>query len=356
MSRGHRVLALRKIFGWTQHELAVLLAAADYTISQAMISRIENGESDADNDLVDALCDIAGLSHAWFETDIEPMVGTFRFRRLKSKVKKSESERIEYVFTEMYRLFTEMATAAKLAPPDLQLATSTELSADDIEEWAERTRSLMGLPAGEPLTHVTRACERARIVVAPVADPGGRPLNLQGHFGISAWRAMWDTPLIGVFPSPTGDHRRHTIGHELGHLVLHTDREDIDERAAEKEADRFAGAFLFPRRPALEAFSMGRITLDRLAVLKAGWGISIAALIMRAYALGVIDRDRQRSLFIQMANRGWRRAEPVEVGMEQPMLGQRLLQSVHRGQPSVAAQHSGLTEDLVTTITTSDDG
>lgn len=89
----------------------------------------------------------------------------------------------------------------------------------------------------------------------------------------------------------------------------------------EAEANQFAAAFLFPTSAAREAFSlMSSVTLSRLKALKAGWGMSIQALIYRARTLGYIDSRRHSSLMKQLTARGWRTNEPVIVRVEQPLL------------------------------------
>lgn len=324
-----RVRDLRQLNGWTQKEMASALTEAGFSIAQNTLSRIELGKSPVDPDMLNVLADLTGTPRSWFDADSDHLVGSLRFRRLKSRVRETDARRIERVFTELYRVYTDLATRARLAPPELPLAREEgSLSGAQIEEYANLARLALGVDDG-PVNHVTRICERGRIIVAPITSITGKPLDLVGHFGVSAWRAMWDTPMIGYFLSPSGDHHRLTIAHELGHLVLHTDRPFVTDAQAEKEANRFAAAFLIPHDRALEAFGAGRLTLDRYAHLKAGWGISIQALVVRSHQLGVIDTDRQRSLFIQIGNRGWRRNEPVPVGMEIPLLAGKLLEAAY---------------------------
>ncbi|MGI5502271.1 ImmA/IrrE family metallo-endopeptidase [Lentzea sp. CA-135723] len=123
--------------------------------------------------------------------------------------------------------------------------------------------------------------------------------------------------LIGCFPGSQGDRARFTLAHEAGHIVLHTFR----PRAAdpEGEANRFAGALLVPRQRVQESITE-KTSLTDYARLKATWGVSIQALIMRAFALDLIGETRKRSLFVQLSTKGWRKNEPVAVGHEAPLL------------------------------------
>jgi Zn-dependent peptidase ImmA (M78 family) len=136
--------------------------------------------------------------------------------------------------------------------------------------------------------------------------------------------------LIGFFPGSQGDRERFTLAHELGHLVLHTFR----PRAAdpEGEANRFAGALLVPRLRAKENIS-DRKSLTEYARMKATWGVSMQALIMRGAALGLIGETRKRSLFVQLSAKGWRKTEPVTIGHEAPLLLWTLLSRRYGQRP-----------------------
>jgi Zn-dependent peptidase ImmA (M78 family) len=135
---------------------------------------------------------------------------------------------------------------------------------------------------------------------------------------------MTSRPVIGFSTADPGDRQRHTLGHEIGHLVLHRGMHDVSD--VENEASRFAGALLMPEDDAKDAFKHG-LTLRSLAKLKAEWGISMAGLVMRASQVEAIDRPRLESLFKQISARGWRKDEPITVHREQPALLMRLLEA-----------------------------
>lgn len=128
-------------------------------------------------------------------------------------------------------------------------------------------------------------------------------------------------PVVDYFPGTSADRDRFTLGHELGHVLLHSRRRSSDP---EKEANRFAGALLVSERAA-RTLMHAMITRNQLARIKASYGVSIQALIMGAAGLGIIDKKRQRSLFIQLNTRGWRQTEPVEVEPESRLLLRTLI-------------------------------
>jgi Zn-dependent peptidase ImmA (M78 family) len=109
-------------------------------------------------------------------------------------------------------------------------------------------------------------------------------------------------------------------------LILHQLR-DLEPEQTEGEAFQFAGALLLPRDAALEVIQQP-VILHELAMVKAKFGISIAALILRCRQLGLIDKDRETSLWKQLSARGWRKNEPVDVPREQPQLVRQSVESV----------------------------
>lgn len=117
-------------------------------------------------------------------------------------------------------------------------------------------------------------------------------------------------PIIVVGSNWPGDRQRFTLAHELGHLML-ADRlaDDIDEEIA---CNRFAGAFLIPRKSVKQELGAHRSYIEpkELALLKEEFGLSMAGILYRARDLGIVTpawRDEQAKLF---RIKGWHLTEP----------------------------------------------
>lgn len=121
---------------------------------------------------------------------------------------------------------------------------------------------------------------------------------------------MWLIRIIVVGSNWPGDRQRFTLAHELGHLMLAGRlASDLDDELA---CNRFAGAFLIPRHAVLQEIGRRRSTVEpkELALLKEGFGISMAGILYRARDLGIVTpawRDGQARLF---RTRGWNITEP----------------------------------------------
>lgn len=318
--RRERILAARDLIGQTLQNIA-----ASAGISQSYLSEIASGARPFTSEQAERIAAATGLPVEFFNVaapDIEST--TLQFRKLKSTKAKTTKKAVQY-FREASRIAQETAAQSGLKTkslPYLSEPDSGVLDSDAIERVALKTRVLMGLDDVSPIPNVMRGIERLGVVVVPVLlDPTDDVAVVgQGHFGISH-ADDHGVPLVGYFPGSSPDRDRFTLSHELGHVLLHSRRTSED---AEGEAHRFAGALLMPETAARQELH-SQITLNQLARVKAKYGVSIQALIMRAASLGIIDAKRQRSLFVQLSARGWRQNEPVEIVAEYPVLMGRML-------------------------------
>lgn len=336
---GERIRTSRQLFGLSQTELAEATG-----FSQAMISAVEAGTRPCSDELVGAVVTATGIPARFFDVaamDLPP--GTLRYRKLAS-ARVSDTKRVQALLGEAYRVTVDMFSEARLMPPRLfQLDQGPTLTADEIEAAAAQVRGALGIGADGPIAHVTRRCEKAGVAVVPLNLPNADAEESEtvGHFGASCWPSAGEAAVIGVFPGGAGDRQRFTVAHELGHLVLHGRRRIVDD--PEGEANRFAGALLMPAHRMEEALGVGAVNLRDLAQMKARWGISIQALIMRGAHLGLIDESRKVSLYKQLSARGWRKSEPVPVGREEPALMWELLRKRFGDNPyQRAADELGL--------------
>lgn len=337
---GERLRTLQNLMGLSQEELAALAG-----VSQGLISQIFRGTRSATPDLLTTVARATGTPMAFFDVDPDELpVDTLHFRK-NSATSAKEVKRVTTAAREAYRVAAQLLEETKARRAVLPRAEG-DIDDDGIEQLAALTRDALGIARDCVMQHVTRTCERAGIPVVPLvlvdAQGHGEEVIL-GHAGVSCWRGTDEPMLISYISASVGDRQRFTVAHELGHLVLHPARRTIPRHQAEAEAHRFAGALLLPRDRAFEAFA-GGFTLRDLAQLKAKWGVSMQALIMRAHDLGVIDGGRRESLFKQLSARGWRTNEPVTVHPERPALMRAMLARKFGEPPAVihASERLGL--------------
>ena len=200
-----------------------------------------------------------------------------------------------------------LALESVTALPDLDLPrhrVTVDTTEAEIEEIAAQVRHQWGLPPG-PVADVIRCVERNGIVTTRVHTD----LDKVDAFCVP----YSDRPII-VLGANKGlrDRSRFDTAHELGHLVMHSP-EDEGSKTAEKQAHRFAAAFLMPAEDIRHELP-DKAQWPRLVELKAKWQVSIAALLTRARTLGVMAPNTYVQAYKFMSMRGWRKVEPGRLG------------------------------------------
>jgi Zn-dependent peptidase ImmA (M78 family)/DNA-binding transcriptional regulator YiaG len=201
------------------------------------------------------------------------------------------------------------------APEDRIPDIDPDNHAGDIEKIAAMTRARMGIPPGpvENLVDVIEAC--GGIVI-------DRDLEIDNVDALCRW-VPGLPKLFFLNGAQPGDRMRLTLAHELGHTVMHFNRDAVLD-VAERQAQRFAVSFLLPANEVRCDFGV-KLDIAKLSALKRKWRVSMQALAYRAHQIGCINEVRYRSIFQQMSREGWRKSEPVEVRRESPRAFKRLL-------------------------------
>ena len=185
------------------------------------------------------------------------------------------------------------------------------------EKIARTVRALWQVPMG-PIFSMTKAIEQAGGIVFQF-DFGTRQIDGFSH------RSPSLPPLFFINEGLAPDRWRWTLAHELGHIVMHHDP-SMPAKLMEEQANTFAGEFLAPAGE-LKAQLWG-LDFQKLAGLKQYWKISIQALIMRAFHLGVISERQRRNMFMKLSKAGYRMREPLELdpALEPPTTPYLLIQ------------------------------
>lgn len=308
-----RVRHARIYHGWSQADLAERVGT-----TQPKISQLEKGSYQS-SELVDAVAVVTQFSRWWFDLGPLPDLpkGSLKFRK-RASASDRDDERIRAHVRNAIELVTKLENAPGVPPVRLTPHTGP-VTVEDIEEVAGEAREWLGVGPYDPIPNLVRAVERCGVIVI------GSAVEIHKHDGASFWPDYpVGRPIVCVSRGTVGDRQRFSVGHEVGHLVLHQfgTREPA---LAEQEAHRFAGALLLPRKAALDEITCP-VTLRSLAHIKARWGMAIRALVRRCLDLRIIDETKRVSLEKQISARGWTRAEPVEVNYENPRLLRLLLE------------------------------
>lgn len=303
---GERLQLAREFRGLTQKELGDQVAA-----SCSLISLCETGKKrDPAPDLIEACGSVLGFEPAFFYGTLEDVFRedecSFRHRRttperLKSQIR-AHATLIGLVIGRLRSLFKF---------PQLSLPQITASNSEEIEAAAEQCRQHWHLGLDAPILQIGRVLEHAGVVIVR---------HLVKSTKVDAFSRYGRTTVIFLNQAvPSTSRWNFDIAHECGHLVMHP---GIPTGTIETEsaADRFASAFLMPRKAFAREFRMAPFSWKHVFDLKRRWNTSAAAIVRRAYDLRLIGAVEYRQSFKYMSAKGWTKGEPHEPSFQEPEL------------------------------------
>ncbi|MFD1851647.1 helix-turn-helix domain-containing protein [Oceanobacillus bengalensis] len=150
--------------------------------------------------------------------------------------------------------------------------------------------------------------------------------------------------------------RNFDLAHELGHLLLHYKvefamQDKKEYRTLEDEANYFASEFLLPEDFFLEDCKHieKKSNPDSYLDIKQKWLVSLQAIAIRAFQLGVIDYQQYRYFYMVINKKGYKTSEPLDdrIKIDRPTKVKSILQLLFdRGFYTVSELMEELRVDL----------
>jgi len=309
-SRLEQALAARNL---TKGQLASLVGVAASTVTKWC-----KGDQAPEADTFDRLASVLNVQPEWLTRPMLPAIAKPMYRSNASALKAARAKlqaRTEWV-QEISALLSDYVDYPEVNLPERNFEAPEQISRADIEAAAEECRSRWQLGRG-PIHNLALAAESAGILIVR------EETEISSIEGLSSWSGLLARPIVFLSADKANAFRsRFDLAHEIGHLILHKHIPRADERdrynQMEKQAHQFAGALLLPA----ETFASDvRIptNLDNLLILKQRWGASVAAMMMRLHALGLLSDDEKLSLFKRRSARWGSKAEPGDEKWEPEM-------------------------------------
>ena len=279
---------------------------------------------------------------AYFATDDLPAFGDFSTRFLRAfgpdtKRRNLMCEVLGKWFVQTARYFDQFVNLPRVDLPSVApISNSGRYTAEEIEAAAEECRRSWGLGLG-PISNVVALLENKGIMICRYEVEQEE---------IEAF-SFWSGPRPFIFLSSHKDsavRARFDAAHELAHLILHrwVGPEELEDpktlKIIEAEANRFAGAFLLPRKSFPNEVYTSR--LDAFLPLKQRWKVAIQAMIYRCKDLFIFDEAQITNLYKQISYRKWRTNEPLdnEIPFERPRLFKQALELLIRAGKKIASE------------------
>ncbi len=295
----HKRLSLaRKRRRLTNKRLAELAGVVALTIT-----RLEKGENQPDESTVLRLATVLRYPETFFFGDdlevVTPDTASFRgLTRMTAK------ERDAAIAAGSLGLYLSNWVEERFSLPENRLL---DLSHETDPEMAARHMRQHWSLGAKPIGHMIRMLEAHGVRIFSLSE------NTASVDAFSFWQN--DTPFIFLNNFKTAEHSVFDAAHELGHLVMHKHAGTRDARAAEREANAFASAFLMPKddvRPRMPPL----ITVSTILNSKVRWRVSAMALAYRLRTLSLLSEWQYKSMCIKLGQRGFRSDEPVGIDHE----------------------------------------
>ena len=294
------LMLARDARGMTQADLSDALR-----IGQGTLSKYETGLLEPPAEFVDDLASLFGFLPSFYYERGRPYgLPPFHYRRRKKLSAKALAKIVAEMnirrihISKLLRSY-DWKTNAFIPEIDRDEYQGKSKAPWSLEGVALHVREMWMLPRG-PILNMVELLESNGGIVIP-CDFGSDLIDAMSQ-RIDGFPVLF---FVNVYAP--ADRLRHTLAHELGHMILHTTTMKSDEEM-EDEADSFAGAFLLPAdeiRPQLRRFD-----LRQLANLKLYWKVSMAAIAVRADRLKLITPYQSKMFWIEMSRLGYRKREP----------------------------------------------
>jgi Zn-dependent peptidase ImmA (M78 family)/DNA-binding XRE family transcriptional regulator len=292
-------------------------------VTRQAISQFERGDRSPDAETFSALVTVLEQPPGFFTTEEAPVFGEYStrfYRKFGSDTvrRREASDTYAEWFVQVAKTFDDVINYPALNVPEYDI---NEFGEDGIDEIAENVRRDWGLGLG-PISNVLALLESNGILACRYEMKGEK---------VEAF-SFWNGPRPFIFMASektAGVRSRFDLAHELGHLVMHRhiDSAEIEDKdylkEIERQADRFAGAFLLPKHSFPNEVFTPR--LDAFVDLKRRWKVSIQAMIYRCSDLGLFDDAQILNMRKQVSFRKWRTQEPLDDPSIIPLENPRLL-------------------------------
>lgn len=304
----------------TQTELSNLVK-----VSRQAISSYELGDKNPDPSVMQKIATALDLPIPFFTKEDRATFGRLSanfFRKIGADTKRRNQACEVYSkwLSSIAYAFEPIANYPVVDIPHFE-PKGENYSEEEIEQAAEQARIHFGLGLG-PISNVLRLLETRGVIVCRYK------IENENIEAFSFWSGQ--RPFVFLASEKDSAARaRFDAAHELGHLCLHrwVGKEEIEDKkrlaVIEYEANRFAGAFLLPRKSFPNEVYSPRA--ESFVDLKARWKVAIQAMVYRCKDLGIFDDRQITNIYKQISYKKWRKVEPLDKGersltLEEPLL------------------------------------
>lgn len=307
---GDRLRLARKRAGLSLRDLAERIGN---DVSAQAISKYESGKMFPSSSVLVALGKALDVSLDFLmSNEVVALAGVeFRKHSGTSAAERAHAEAV--VIDELERhLALDAILEMDSEKNELPKERATVSSLDEVEPLADGLRKRWEL-GNDPIPSMTDLLEDKGLKIIAVDIPK-KVSGLTGDVQRPGGKP--DVPIIVVSTQFSIERRRFTLAHELAHRII----EEAPGQNLEKAMNRFAAAFLIPKKHLLNEVAGARDALppyNEIVRLKHLYGVAAAVILMRLKDIGVLS-DATVSYAFQTYARAWRTVEPMPLDPKGP--------------------------------------
>jgi len=309
-----RLREARMARGLTITELAKKIG-----VTRQAVSQYELGHRTPNGEIIRKIYDILEFPYAFYTNPVKTDINNNVLYRSLVNTKRQIRDMMDIRFKWLKKIYLYLENYIEFPEVNLpNIDQEDNYSEQKIENLAKELRDFWGIGLG-PIKNLTRLLEKNGFIISRSA--------INKDIGIDAC-SEWHLkrPFVYLLSNKDSAVRsRFDLAHELGHIILHTET-DIQSlnkselKKVEKEAYRFASAFLLPE----DSFPNEVLTtsLEHLISLKERWLVSIAAIVYRCDELKIFSKDQTLYIRKKLSRKRMRKSEPLDdiIKSENPVL------------------------------------
>lgn len=218
--------------------------------------------------------------------------------RKKKRLTGQNLELLEELIQDEVAKYLEIIEMNNIDTDNIKLKKYSCNNLEDAEKAANDFRNYIKISNKQPISDLINILENLGIIIIQIKNTDNRFDDFDGLSEI-----VNSIPVIVLLDGiKDGARQRFTIAHELGHLVLNINNDELDE---EKLCNRFASALLMPKEATINEFgySRGNINFFELTAFKNEFKVSYTAIVYRLKDLNVISEYLYKKLSIFLSQR-----------------------------------------------------
>lgn len=267
-----------------------LVSRMSNMVSKQAVSKYESGKMLPDSAVLIRLAEALDVKVDYFFRSYTVSLSGIEFRK-KAKMSVKARKAIEQSVLDSVERYSEIEDICGLSNKSSLLHISPVIrTSEDIVRFADSLRKKWGL-GEDGITDVIALLESKGVKVVEVYAPDDFD-GLSGEAGGGI--------VIVLNANRPVERKRFTALHELGHLMMRFDN-GVDNKEKENLCHLFASEVLIPRKSFVRIVgevSKTALSMRTLADIQRSYGISIDALIRKAYDADMIAGNRYKAYYI----------------------------------------------------------